>query len=136
MTVTSFEARYTAAFPVSSDSPALAPRGLEFSERFQRSIARFDVSFRVNRLEAHVIGAGLQMRLQAAADRRRIAPEHHLVDETIRPAVCEIGFGEAYAQPVVSIVWQGQITPQFPPREAARRGRIGLQADLLLHRQH
>ncbi len=50
----------------------------------QSSIARFAVSLGVDRLDADLIGAGLQMRREATRDRRRIAPEDHRIDRIYR----------------------------------------------------
>ena len=49
----------------------------------------------MDRLDADLSGAGFQMRPQAAGNRRRIAPQHHRVDEPVRAAVGEIGLREA-----------------------------------------
>ena len=53
-------------------------------ERGQRSVARLRISLCVDRLDADLIGAGVEMRPKAARDRRRIAPEHHRIDELYR----------------------------------------------------
>ena len=52
-------------------------------ERAQGSIAPFVVSLGVDRLDANLIGAGVEMRPEATSDRLRIAPEHHRIDEPV-----------------------------------------------------
>jgi hypothetical protein len=55
----------------------------DIRQRRQGSIARVQFSVSVDRLNANLIGAGLQMRPEAMANRRCFAPEHHCVDESV-----------------------------------------------------
>ena len=48
---------------------------------------RFRVSLRMDRPNADLTGARFQMRPEAASNRRRIAPEHHRIDEGIDKSI-------------------------------------------------
>src|ERR1700679_3471210 len=89
----------------------------------------------MDRLNADVIGAGFEMRPQAASDRCGVTPEHHRIDELVGTAIGKIGFCEADAQPVVAVVGHSHIAMQLMPAESASRSGVRLEANLLLDGQ-
>ena len=47
------------------------------------------------RLDAHVVGAGVEVRLDASGDGRLVAPRHHVVDEPVAAPVGEVLLGNS-----------------------------------------
>src|SRR5579863_9132852 len=113
-------------------SSARGAKGSDISQRRQGSIVRLRIALRVDRLDADVIGARFQMRAEAAGDRRRIAGEHHRVEESVRPAASEFGLRETEPQPVVAIVGERHVAVHLSPGDCARGGRVRLEAHFLL----
>ncbi len=101
-------------------------------QRLQRRVTSGEIAVRVDRLEADMRGARVEMRVQLALDRRGVAPGDHRVDEPVVAAIGELGLGEADAEPVVAIIGQAHVARQLLAAERAGFRGVGLQADLLL----
>src|SRR3990170_714804 len=59
---------------------------------------------RTEDLEAHVVGAGVEVLPNAFEDRLLVADRHQCVDESFRPAADGVALVEALAEPAVSVV--------------------------------
>ena len=53
--------------------------------------------------------SGVEMCLEALLDRRLVAPGNHGVEKTVAATVRQVILAEAKAQPVVTVIGQGQV---------------------------
>src|SRR5206468_2661403 len=58
---------------------------------------------RIERLDADMVGAGCPVLVDAPADRRRVAPRDHRVDQAIGAAAGEVWRREAEAEQAVAV---------------------------------
>ena len=72
------------------------------------------------RLHAHVVGAGVEVRLDASRDGRLVAPHHDVVDQAVAAPVGEVLLGEAEPAPVVHVVAGSCRYTERPSRAMAR----------------
>src|SRR5262249_46773403 len=77
-----------------------------------------------DRLDAHVVGAGVPMRLHARADRGFVAPGDVGVDKAVGAAAGEIIVGEAEPAPVVHVIVELHIALERDTANAPRLGGI------------
>src|SRR6185436_19395571 len=67
---------------------------------------------RVQGLDADMTCSGLEMFLDALLDRRLPPPGNHGVEKTVAATVRQVILAEAEAQPVVTVIGQGQVKCQ------------------------
>src|SRR6266849_479880 len=89
----------------------------------------------VERLDADMVGAGCPVLVDAPADRRRVAPGDHRVDQSIGAAAGEVRRREAEAEQVVAIVRHLEVAAEPRAADAPRPDRIGLGEHGLLWAQ-
>ena len=85
-----------------------------------------------DRLDADVVGAGLEVLEDAPSDLVLVAPRHERVDERVAAAAGEIFLGEPEPTQVVGVVRQREIPGESLAAEPPCLGRIVLQQDELL----
>src|SRR5262249_25628857 len=92
-------------------------------------------AFRVERLDAHVIGAGGEMGVDPRADRFLIAPGDDRVDEAVGAAAGKVALPEAEPAPAIDVVLEQHVGRERGARAAAGAGRVGLEQHHLLDAQ-
>src|SRR2546426_12260428 len=76
----------------------------------------------VERLDADMVGAGCPVLVDAPADRRRVAPGDHRVDQSIGAAAGEVRRREAEAEQGVAAVHQLEVAAEPGAADAPRPG--------------
>src|SRR5687768_8904390 len=89
----------------------------------------------VERLDTDMVGAGRPVLVDAPANRRRVAPGDHRVDQALGSAAGEVRRPEAEAEQVVAVVHHLEVAAEPRAADAPRAGRIGLGEDGLLRTQ-
>jgi hypothetical protein len=82
-----------------------------------------------------VIGARVEVGLDAVADHLLVAPRHDRIDEPVAAAVLEVGVGEAEPREVVAVVGQAEIDQHVLARDRARLRGVALEQHHLLRAQ-
>jgi hypothetical protein len=75
-------------------------------------------------LNADMTSSSVQMLLDVLLDCRLITPRNHGVEKAIAAAVCQVSLTIAKAQPVISVIGQGNVNSHRLTRYLSRLGRV------------
>ena len=87
--------------------------GLTGRKCLQCSFGCLQVIRGMDRLDAYMGGAGIEVFIQSSLDLIFVTPHNQGVDKSIATTIVEISLTESQVVPALSVVWKTQITFEF-----------------------
>ena len=97
--------------------------GLTGCKRLQCSFGCIQVIRGMDRLDAYMGGAGIEVFIQSLLNLIFITPDNHGIDKSITTTIVEISLIESEAVPALSVVWETQIAFELAPSQRSSLAR-------------